>query len=564
MHPGATRIAASSLILLAGTCRATLAGTSFPAVVDLTALDGTDGFIINGAQFYDSSGRALSGTGDINGDGMDDIAIGAPGGYGVGETYVVFGATDLGNSGALNLATLSGADGFVANGLNAYDFCGYAVSSAGDINGDGDEDLIIGAPMASPGGQTTAGECYVIFGGTNVGSTGSLNLASLDGSNGFRLSAIAYDLSGRAVSTGDINGDGTDDLIIGAPTTFMPGKTFVVFGDSDVGASGNIDLGALNGTDGFVINNIGMFAGTGASVAAADVNNDDTDDIVIGAPGILPAGSAYVVLGHAGVGATGEIDLTALDGTNGFRLNGVDMDSSCGRSVASAGDLNGDGAEDIIIGAPYANQGGTTDGASYVVFGAAGIGASGSLDLAALNGINGFTINGDANDYSGRSVAAAGDLNNDGTDDVIVGAPTASSAGRCYVVFGHTDIGAAGTLDLSTLDGTGGIELNAGAEDFAGRSAAVAGDINGDGADDIIIGAPGDYTAGRAFVVFGLTDATPNCPGDTDGDNDVDFADLNTLLDNWGTAGPEGDVDTDGDVDFEDLNILLDNWGGNC
>ena len=188
------------------------------------------------------------------------------------------------------------------------------------------------------------------------------------------------------------------------------------------------------------------------------------------------------------------IDLSGLNGTTGFKLSGAAAYDASGVSVASAGDVNGDGFADLIIGAFGADPHGTNSGASYVVFGKAS-GFAASIDLSSLNGSNGFKLSGEANDdYSGGSVASAGDVNGDGFADLIIGAAgsDAGSAldGASYVVFGKAS-GFAANVDLSTLNGTDGFKLS-GSEVFAqtGFSVAAAGDVNHDGFDDVIVGAP--------------------------------------------------------------------------
>jgi len=185
------------------------------------------------------------------------------------------------------------------------------------------------------------------------------------------------------------------------------------------------------------------------------------------------------------------VDLSTLNGANGFRLDGIDLGDWSGFSVASAGDVNGDGFDDLIIGAPSADPGDdNVAGEAYVVFGAAG-GWGAAFDLAALNGTNGFRLEGvDAEDQAGYSVAGAGDVNGDGY------------AGETYVVFGAAG-GWGATFDLASLNGANGFRLDGiDAGDWSGYSVAGAGDVNGDGFDDVIVGAM-RADAGETYVVFG-------------------------------------------------------------
>ena len=178
----------------------------FGAVVELSDLDGSDGFVINGVDSGDQSGFSVSGAGDVNGDGVSDLLVGAPAGdpngnRGAGESYVVFGGAVVGTGGSVELSDLDGSDGFVLNGADISDRSGASVSIGGDVNGDGVADLIIGAEYADPNGNNLAGESYVIFGGVGVGTDGSVELSDLDGSDGFVLNgADIGDRSGASVS----------------------------------------------------------------------------------------------------------------------------------------------------------------------------------------------------------------------------------------------------------------------------------------------------------------------------------------------------------------------------
>src|SRR5215471_12311103 len=445
--------------------------SGFGSVVSVASLNGSNGFQINGETEGDQAGYSVASAGDLNGDGFDDLIIGArfadPGGVFTGATYVVFGKAS-GFSASLELSSLNGSNGFEIDGANAFDYTGFSVASAGDVNKDGFDDIIIGASGADPHGNLS-GAAYVVFGKAG-GFGATLSLASLNGSNGFKISgALERDFAGTSVAAGDINGDGYSDIIVGAPGASGlsgddEGATYIIWGKAS-GFPSNIDVTTLNGSNGFTIVASEVFSGSGGSVASADINNDGYDDIITG---------GWVVYGK-GTSFGSSFVLSNLDGTTGFRITGIGFPS------AAAGDVNGDGAEDLIFGG------------NYVVFGNnPSLQFSAAFQLSSLNGANGFQINGEAaGDISGFSVSSAGDVNNDGFDDLLIGARDASP-----------------NVQLSGLNGTTGFQISGEVNgDHAGFSVGSAGDVNGDGFDDFLIGAPiaaqNGANSGASYVVFG-------------------------------------------------------------
>ncbi len=271
---------------------------------------------------------------------------------------------------------------------------------------------------------------------------------------------------------GDVNGDGFADVIVGAPDSAsgLPGSkrgaAYVVFGGRNLGGT-TVNLGNL-ATGGFTIGGFESNAFAGWRVSeAGDVNGDGFADVIVSAYGATAGGgagskrgAAYVIFGGPNLGGK-FISLFSL-GSGGFTLNGFENSAYAGWSVSGAGDVNGDGFADIIVGAKWATAGGTRRGAAYVVFGGPNLGGN-AFALNAL-GTGGFTLNGfEDSAFAGLSVSGAGDVNGDGFADDIVGAPGAtaggaagSNRGAAYVIFGGNNL-ASSTTQLNAISvGRGG------------------------------------------------------------------------------------------------------------
>ena len=412
-------------------------------------------------------------TSDLNGDGVADLVIGASDrdstASAVGLSAVVFGplSADL---------VLSGAAAITFEGSAANDNAGTALAADGDLDGDGLADLVISAPQADAGGSN-AGAAYVIYGPLDALS-GANNVAAVAGLT--YTGGAAGDGLGRDVNyVGDLNGDGFDDLAMGADGEddggAAAGAVYLIFG-------GPGRLSGLRSADGFAGTKIigGAAAdalGDNRNIASQlDLDADGLDDLLIAAayadPNGSNSGAAYVQYGQSG-GWAAAIGVGALDA----RIDGGAAADYLGDCVASVGDVNADGYDDMMLGARGAGAGNT--GEAYLIYGAATpLSAQQAVGSAAAATFTG----GGAGDGLGTAIEG-GDVNDDGYADLILGAgdndAAGSNAGAVTLFYGGALSGGYAAADAqATLRGEA-------ASDYFG-GAVLSDDLNGDGIDDLL------------------------------------------------------------------------------
>jgi hypothetical protein len=420
-----------------------------------------------GNQASANLGSSVARAGDVNGDGYDDVIVGADkydgGQTDEGRALVYYGS-------ASGLATTAA---WTAESDQADASFGYSVAGAGDVNGDGYDDVIVGA-LLFDNGETTEGRAFAYYGSASGLSTTPNWTAESDQAD------AAFGVS--VASAGDVNGDGYDDVIVGADQ-YTHGQTFE--------GRAYVYLGSATGlktTSSWTGEGDQSFAFYGISVGTAgDVNGDGYDDVIVGADDYDDAlenqGMAFAYYGSA----------AGLSTTARWRAEVLQDNAFFGHSVGTAGDVNGDGYDDVVVGANEYSNGQSGEGRAFLYNG-----SPTGLSVTASWGVESNQV---AANF-GESVASAGDFNGDGFGDVIVGAPGATH--------GQTNEGQAflfkGSASGLSTKASFVAESNQ-AEASLGSAVASAGDFNGDGFDDLIVGAPdgdhGETDEGFSFAYRG-------------------------------------------------------------
>ncbi|MFA7379457.1 MAG: FG-GAP-like repeat-containing protein [Bacteroidia bacterium] len=424
-------------------------GAAFVYHGSATGLSTAASFMVESNQASIYMGFSVSNAGDVNGDGYSDVIIGV--------IYYTNGQSSEGAAfiyhGSITGLTTSASAMVESNLANAY--MGFSVSSAGDVNGDGYSDVIVGARSYN-NGQTDEGAAFVYHGSAGGISTTASFMVESNQANAFMGNSLS--------SAGDVNGDGYSDVIVGAygysNGQLNEGVAFVYHGSASglsTSVAAMVESNQANAHMGFSVN------------TAGDVNGDGYSDVIVGARqytnGQSSEGAAFVYHGST----------TGLSTTAAARLESNLATAYMGYSVNTAGDVNGDGFSDVIVGAYNYTNGQANEGAAFVYHGSAS-GLSTSSNVIA-------ECNNDASSM-GLSVSGAGDINEDGYNDIIVGAPGfdngQAAEGAAFIYHGSaTGISGTATTVLESNDVAA----------YFGQSVSGAGDVNGDGYSDVIIGA---------------------------------------------------------------------------
>lgn len=502
----------------------------FTGMAQATTLSGSELVRLDSTGTGYSLGRAQA-VGDINGDGYQDLVIGAhsAAGTSVGHVYIVYGQADM-----LSALSLSSVTVTELTGASVADQAGVAVA-VGDLNNDSYDDIVVGANNDDVSG-TNSGTAYVVYGGTDQIASGSLSAFPRF------LPEASGDGLGGAVAIGDFNNDGNQDILLGANRNddgaSNAGSMYIYYGDNTTITS-NVSVSGYYELTGEAASN-----SAGSALTVGDFDNDGYDDFVVGALNYGGIGAAYVVYGQD---MTNSATTTSLSSATRFSTGST---GDTFGSVLAVGDINGDGYSDLAIGASGSDVSGTNAGAVNVLYGT-------SSDWTTSSFASAIAITGKAAADSAGTAVHIEDMNKDGFAELMIGAINnadgGAAAGSVYIINGaSTALTSTGVETLASHEFTGEV-----AENSFGRSIATP-DFNGDGVPELTIGAPGYNSMGAVYVGYLGEDADGDGVLSTTG-TVYTGVDTNDTVVNNGVEVMGDEIDNDGDGEVDEKNTLDEN-----
>ncbi len=507
-----------------------------PPASDISS--GKNGLKIEGTYFF---GSEFSHVGDVDGNGSDDFLIGEPGApiedsQSVGRTLFISRKSTL----AYKLSTFT-------EGYKSRPPLGTNISALGDINGDGFDDFVL-----TDNSQFTEDnekvDVYVVLGNSNLLSKRKFLLNEFNQENGFKIEGLkAKDpFSLVPFRAGDINNDGFDDIIVTEAESIDKrikkidaiNKVYLILGKREIGKSGNVNVNNLGKEDGFTLTTGRKRDLLGRSISGgSDINGDNIDDLVIGDPSCKAddesVGCVYILFGsrqlEKNLSDTEKVNLSMLNNSQIQILKGT-PNKSIGSAISTQTDFNSDGINDVVMGASFIREQDQNSGKVYVLFGQKNMEENPVTTLENLKGQDGFCLVGMGNNGLGDTVFGGGDINGDGVDDLFVSERgeilsvtgknslvTKNYQNRAHVIFGdrmagkESYIGSNGFFDIQNLNGKNGFTITTQtSNDGIGSLAALSGDMNADGIQDLVITAPffnsftelGEF-GGAVFFIWG-------------------------------------------------------------